>query len=76
MAALPVVSGKEALRVFEKLGWVVHRRESSHLSMHKAGSPTLLTVPDYKELGPGVLRKLIRQAEISVETFLQVLRDK
>ena len=74
MVRLPVVSGKEAIRAFEKLGWIVHRSESSHISMHKKGSPLLLTVPDHDELAKGTLRSLIRLAGVSVEEFVSALR--
>jgi predicted RNA binding protein YcfA (HicA-like mRNA interferase family) len=31
MPALPVLSGREAVRVFEKLGWEVARQRGSHI---------------------------------------------
>ena len=31
MAALPVLSGKEVVRVFERFGWMVARQSSSHI---------------------------------------------
>jgi len=74
MPGLPSVSGREAIRAFQRLGWQVHRRESSHVSLHKPGSPLLLTVPEHKELGRGILRGLIRTAGITVAEFTAALR--
>jgi predicted RNA binding protein YcfA (HicA-like mRNA interferase family) len=70
---LPVVSGAQAVRALERDGWVVARRESSHLTMKKRRRPFLLTVPVAKELDRGLLRRLIRDAGLSVERFRQLL---
>jgi predicted RNA binding protein YcfA (HicA-like mRNA interferase family) len=31
MAALPVISGRDAVKVFEKLGFIFHRQKGSHI---------------------------------------------
>ena len=73
MAKLPVVSGREARRAFEKLGWTFSRQRGSHMILSKPSIATNLTIPDHKELDRGLLRGLIRDANISVETFLAQL---
>ena len=72
---LPCISGKEAIRAFEKLGFVVDRIRSSQHIMKKDGHPYVLTVPVHgsAELKPGVLRSLIRAAGISVSDFCKLL---
>jgi YcfA-like protein. len=37
--------------------------------MTKAGYLYTLSVPQHPELGPGILRKLLRQAQLSSEQF-------
>jgi predicted RNA binding protein YcfA (HicA-like mRNA interferase family) len=37
MASLPVLSGQEAVRIFETFGWTVARQKSSHI-ISKVGS--------------------------------------
>ena len=76
MPKLPVVSGKEALRAFERAGWQVKRQRGSHVVMLKAGSIASLSVPQHKELAPGTLRSLIRAAGLTVEEFEKFCRDK
>ena len=66
MPELPVVSGRDARRAFERLGWVFRPQTGSHM---KAGSVASLSIPDHRELAPGTLRKLIRAAGITVEEF-------
>lgn len=70
MAALPVMSGRKVVRVFESLGWHVARRRGSHIIMVKDGSIATLSVPDHKEIARGTLRSLIRTAGITVDQFV------
>jgi Predicted periplasmic or secreted lipoprotein len=74
MVRLPVVSGKEAVRAFNKAGWEVSRREGSHIILTKAGMIATLSVPDHKEIKRGTLRSLIRKAGLTVEEFHSLLR--
>jgi predicted RNA binding protein YcfA (HicA-like mRNA interferase family) len=67
--ALKPCSGAEAVRKFQKDGWTVSRRKGSHVMLIKPGYPWTLSVPQHDELGPGLLRKLLRQADLTVEEF-------
>ena len=73
MPALPVLSGRRAVRAFEKLGWQVARQRGSHIILIKEGSVATLSVPDHKEIAKGTLRSLIRSAELTVEEFVRVI---
>ncbi len=73
MAALPVLSGRETKRAFEKLGWLVARQRGSHIILTKEGEIATLSIPDHKEIAKGTLRSLIRMAGISVDEFVRVL---
>jgi predicted RNA binding protein YcfA (HicA-like mRNA interferase family) len=72
---LPVVSGKGAVRAFGKLGYVTVRPSGSHIRMKHLSdvSKKPLTVPNHKVVGRGLLRKLLRDAEISIEDFWNLL---
>lgn len=72
MTRLPVCSGAEAIRVFERFGWSVDRQRGSHVTLIKAGAAVVLTVPLHRELGPGLLRALIRKAGLTVEEFVRL----
>ena len=72
MAELPVISGQEARRVFEKHGWVFRRQKGSHMILTKSGSIVSLSIPDHREIAPGTLRKLIRLSGLSVDDFLKL----
>ena len=73
MTRQPVISGRSAIAAFERDGWEVARRESSHVTMKKRGVKFLLTVPLGKELDAGTLRRLIRDSGLTVEQFRALL---
>jgi predicted RNase H-like HicB family nuclease/predicted RNA binding protein YcfA (HicA-like mRNA interferase family) len=56
MPALPIISGREAVRTFEKLGCQVARRRCSRIIMTREGEIATLSIPDPKELAGGTLR--------------------
>ncbi len=72
---LPVISGKDAVKAFEKLGYIAVRQTGSHIRMkHQSDrSKKPLTIPNHKVLGKGLLRKLLRDAEITPEDFNRLI---
>jgi predicted RNA binding protein YcfA (HicA-like mRNA interferase family) len=50
MSALPVLSGRKATRVFEKLGWQIARQRGSHIIMIKEGELPRFPFPITKKL--------------------------
>jgi predicted RNA binding protein YcfA (HicA-like mRNA interferase family) len=75
MPRLPAISGKKAVDAFMEAGWRVARREGSHIILTKVGMPTILSVPDHREVRRGTLRSLIRKAGLSVEEFIALTQD-
>ena len=71
MGKLANISGKEAVKVFEKLGWFVRGQVGSHVVLTKDNEKANLSVPQHKELAPGTLRKLIKNSGITVDEFLE-----
>ena len=70
MPKLPVVSGSETVKRFERAGWRIARQRGSHIIMLKTGHIASLSVPQHKQLAPGTLRSLIRASGLSVEEFI------
>jgi len=75
MPGLPVLSGQQVVKAFEQLGWEVARRRGSHIILVKEGHIATLSVPDHREVAKGTMRSLIRSAGITVEEFLEALRE-
>lgn len=57
------MSGKEMLRLFEKMGWKQVRQKGSHVILHKEGELPE-TIPMHKELKKGLERALLKRLEI------------
>ena len=73
MAKLPVVSGAEAVKAFQRAGWRIDRQKGSHVILLRPGHVASLSVPQHPELAPGTLRALVRAAGISVDDFAALL---
>lgn len=74
MSKLPVVSGRDAIRAFTKVGYDVDHQTGSHVILRHRDRPhRRLSVPDHRELARGTLRKLIREAGLTVEQFRSIL---
>jgi predicted RNA binding protein YcfA (HicA-like mRNA interferase family) len=73
MGKLSNISGRDAVKAFERLGWQKRGQVGSHVVMTKEGVNVNLSVPQHKELALGTLRKLIGYAGITVDEFLKLL---
>jgi predicted RNA binding protein YcfA (HicA-like mRNA interferase family) len=71
---IPVLSGKEIVKIFESLGWEVSRQRGSHVIMTKKGEIVTLSIPNHKEVARGTLRSLIRSANLTVEEFIKAIK--
>lgn len=74
MSPVPLLRPDEVVRAFERLGWEVVRRRSSHILMTKAGNIATLSIPDHRQVARGTLRSLIRKAGLTEEEFLAALK--
>jgi predicted RNA binding protein YcfA (HicA-like mRNA interferase family) len=71
---LPVVSGRDAIRAFSKVGYRIDHQTGSHVILRHQDAPhRRLTVPDHRELAKGTLRSLIREAGLTVDEFTALL---
>ena len=73
MPKLPILSGAQAVRAFEKAGWRTDRQRGSHVVMLMEGVNVSLSVPQHRELAPGTLRSLIRFSGMTVAQFMELL---
>jgi len=52
----------------------VRRQTGSHVALDKEGEAPTLSVPKHRELDKGLLRRLIKDAGLTVEEFVGLLR--
>ncbi len=69
--SLPVVSGAQAIRALEKLGFTQVRQKGSHVVLRRGSAGCV--VPLHRELKVGMLGGLLKQAGVSPEEFMQAL---
>jgi len=71
MPKMPVVSGAEAVRVLERLGFTVVRQRGSHIVLRRGSSGCV--VPNHRELKAGTLVGILKQAGVSPDEFIAAL---
>ncbi|MBI3823329.1 MAG: type II toxin-antitoxin system HicA family toxin [Planctomycetes bacterium] len=73
MAMLPSLPWRDVVRAFGKAGWQHDSTRSSHYIMTRPGQPGLLSIPMHNPVKRGTLRKLIREAGLTVQQFIDLL---
>ncbi len=74
MGKLPIVTAKELLRVLEGLSFVIVRQKGSHLRLkHPDGRVVTVPIHSGQDIGRGLLRKILRDVEISPDELVELL---
>ncbi len=73
MSKLPSISGKEYIKVLEKIGFYQKRQEGSHTVMRRDKLFAQVVVPNHSEIAKGTLRAIIRDVGLSIEEFVSLL---
>ena len=78
MRKLPRASGDKHVAAFKRAGWIVNHIEGSHYIMIKEGSDVHLSIPVHKgkDLGIGLLKKLIEKAKLTNEDYISCFYNK
>jgi predicted RNA binding protein YcfA (HicA-like mRNA interferase family) len=76
MPKLPVLTGKAIINALEKIGFQAVRQKGSHVQMEREDG-RLVTIPVHagKTIGKGLLRKILRDAELTREEFIALLES-
>lgn len=75
MPKLPAVTDKDIVCALKNLGFFEQRQKGSHLVMkHKDGRRTVIAMHNGKTIPNGTLVAILRDAKISKEEFIEVLR--
>ncbi|QDV89772.1 YcfA-like protein [Phycisphaerae bacterium RAS2] len=75
MSRLPTLSGRELVSILQRLGYAVVRQRGSHMRLRHPTDPSRkpTTVPDHRELKPGTLHAILRDAALTVEQLREML---
>jgi len=74
VSKLRPVTAERVIKALQKADFEVVRRRGSHLFLkHSDGRSTVIPVHKGEDLGRGLLRKIIHDAELTREEFLELL---
>lgn len=74
---LPLLSAKELIAILEKPGFSEARQKGSHKYFkHPDGRATVVPVHGGRDIGRGLLRKIMGELGIKREEFLELHRNK
>lgn len=68
-----MLSGKRIIRALEKLGYRSIRQRGSHIRLSCPDRKSI-TVPNYPNISKGLIRKILRDAELSLNEFEKLLQ--
>ena len=71
MTKLPILNGKEIINALKKVGYTHTRQRGSHVRLECPGKKSV-TVPNHI-VGRGLLRKILRDANLTIEEFKRFL---
>ena len=75
MTKLPTVPSGELIQALERGGFEQVRQRGSHARLrHPEGRVVTVPVHSGKEVGKGLLRKILRDAELTVDDLLDLLQ--
>ena len=74
MPKLPAISGKKVIKKLEKIGYHVVRQKGSHVRLRNSNDLMRkpITVPIHKIIKHGLLHQIIKDADLSVEKFIDL----
>ena len=74
MSRLPSLNGEQIVEALGRAGFQVLRQKGSHIYLrHRDGRATVVPMHKGESVGRGLLRKIIRDADVSREEFLELL---
>ena len=73
---LPRLSGRELIKILSKCGFRISRQKGSHVILVKESKTgkKCVVVPNHQEIDKGTLLEIIRQAGLTREEFLELVK--
>jgi predicted RNA binding protein YcfA (HicA-like mRNA interferase family) len=74
MPELPLLPARKVVLALIRLGFYVDHQKGSHIVLKDGDTKTkTIVVPNHPEIDRKTLRSILNQAEIDLDTFLEVL---
>jgi predicted RNA binding protein YcfA (HicA-like mRNA interferase family) len=66
----------KVIKVLERIGFQILRKKGSHVFLkHPDGRTTVVPVHSGEEIGRGLLRKIIKDAKLTRDEFLELVEN-
>lgn len=74
MPKLPRISGKELIKVFNKIGYEIDHQTGSHIILRQNKIPyRRITIPNHPEISKGTLLAIIKESGLTRNEFFEFL---
>jgi len=75
MHKLPILSGQDIVKILKKIGYQPIRQKGSHIRLDcLTPGRKRVTVPNYKSIDVDLLSRIIRNAGMKKEEFLELIK--
>lgn len=77
MTRLTPIRPDDLLRLLTSLGFEIQRQSGSHVHLsHADGRVTIVPIHGGREIGPGLLRHILREINLGRDEFLRLLHNR
>jgi len=74
LSKLPTdLSGREVRVALERAGFIFRRQRGSHMMLRRDHPYARVVVPDHRQIRSGTLRRIIADAGLTIEQFIELL---
>jgi len=75
MTKVPSLNYEKVIKALQRAGWVVVRQKGSHIRMqkHTKDKTLKITIPAHKPIKRSTLSHILKQAEMSLDNFIELL---
>lgn len=74
MSKLPAITGRILIKALERAGFRVSRQKGSHVILkHDDGRVTVVPAHKGEDIGPGLLRKILADTDLSRDELIKLL---
>lgn len=70
----PLLSGNEIIRAFVHAGYIKVGQRGSHVKLFNPTKQITLIIPNHREVDRWTLKAILKDAELSVEEFIKLLK--
>ena len=77
MGRIPIKTPREIIKAFSLIGYQIIRQRGSHIRLVNPlnHSRKPITIPNHEIVKPGLLRKILRDAGLTVDDLVELLKN-